>query len=149
MTYIILGVRMEFFNKVNLKQFKTLQYIIDNVEDDHIMCIINCEIRSDKIDTPYYLDTEISISHCTGTYNKGILHAMDVFKHHRMYNITEEKYAQIKEIIEKTFIEENKFITRELSEEYDIIKIEIMEVSDLQDILNKYNEFFNIIDDLA
>lgn len=107
---------MELFNKVNLKQFKTLKYIIDNVQDDHIMCKINCQLRSDKIDAPYYLDTQISISHCTGTYNKGILHAMDVFNHHRMYNITENKYNEIKKIIESTFTQENKHINIELTE---------------------------------
>ena len=140
---------MELFNKVNLKQFETLKYIINNVQDDHIMCIINCEIRSDKIDTPYYLDTEISISHCTGTYNKGILHAMDVFKHHRMYNLLEEKYMEIKDIIEKTFTDENPNLNIEFSDTSDIIKIQVMEVSDLQEIFDKYGVFFNIIDELA
>ena len=140
---------MELFNKVNLKQFETLKYIINNVQDDHIMCIINCEIRSDKIDTPYYLDTEISISHCTGTYNKGILHAMDVFKHHRMYNLLEDKYMEIKDIIEKTFTDENPNLNIEFSDTSDIIKIQVMEVSDLQEIFDKYGVFFNIIDELA
>lgn len=140
---------MEIFNKVNLKQFKTLKYIADNVNDDHIMCKIDCEIRSDKIDTPYYLDTKISISHCTGTYNKGILHAMDVFNHHRMYNITEEKYFQIKDIIETTFLEDTKFIKRNISEKSSVINIELMEVSDLKEILEEYHKFFEIIDDLA
>ncbi|RAP47788.1 MAG: hypothetical protein BZ135_01545 [Methanosphaera sp. rholeuAM6] len=140
---------MELFNKVNLKQFETLKYIIDNVQDDHIMCKINCEIRSDKIDAPYYLDTEISISHCTGMYNKGILHAMDVFKHHRMYNLRENKYNEIRDIIENNFSSEFKCITTEFSDEAYIIKIEVMEVSDLQDIFAEYNEFFKIIDDLA
>lgn len=140
---------MEFFNKVNLKQFETLKYITDNVQDDHIMCKIHCELRSDKIDTPFYLDTQISISHCTGTYNKGILHAMDVFKHHRMYNITEDKYNEIKKIIETTFTNEEEHIKTELTEKADTIKIEVLEVSDLQEILRKYQEFFNIIDELA
>ena len=130
-------------------QFETLKYIINNVQDDHIMCIINCEIRSDKIDTPYYLDTEISISHCTGTYNKGILHAMDVFKHHRMYNLLEEKYMEIKDIIEKTFTDENPHINIEFNDTSDIIKIQVMEVTDLQEIFDKYGAFFNIIDELA
>ncbi len=140
---------MEFFNKVNLKQFETLKYITDNVQDDHIMCKIYCELRSDKIDTPFYLDTQISISHCTGTYNKGILHAMDVFKHHRMYNITEDKYNEIRKIIETTFTNEEEHIKTELTEKADTIKIEVLEVSDLQEILRKYQEFFDIIDELA
>ena len=140
---------MELFNKVNLKQFETLKYIINNVQDDHIMCKINCEIRSDKIDTPYYLDTEISISHCTGTYNKGILHAMDVFNHHRMYNITEDKYNEIKKIIEDTFQSDYEHITTDFSEKADIIKIQVMEVSDLENIFIEFDDFFKIIDDLA
>lgn len=140
---------MELFNQVNLKQFETLKYIINNVQDDHIMCKINCELRTDKIDAPFYLDTEISISHCTGMYNKGILHAMDVFKHHRMYNIKEEKYNEIKFILDKTFTVETDYISREKSDSYDIIKIEVLEVSDLKDIFDKYDEFFKIIDELA
>ena len=117
---------MQFFNKVNLRQFETLKYIADNVQDDHIMCKINCELRSDRIDTPYYLDTEVSISHCTGTYNKGILHAMDVFNHHRMYNILEEKYYEIKDIMEKSFVNQREHITVESSENVNIIKIEVL-----------------------
>lgn len=140
---------MELFNQVNLKQFETLKYIMNNVQDDHIMCKINCELRTDKIDAPFYLDTEFSISHCTGTYNKGILHAMDVFRHHRMYNIKEEKYIEIKDILDKTFSDDDKNINREKTEDYDIIKIEVLEVSDLKAIFEKYEDFFNIIDDLA
>ncbi|MBQ6219752.1 MAG: hypothetical protein IJJ47_08475 [Methanosphaera sp.] len=140
---------MELFNKVNLKQFKTLKYIIDNVDDDHVMCTINCELRSDKIDTPFYLDTEVAITHCTGTYNKGILHAMDVFRHHRMYNIIEDKYDELKDIIETTFNNSNEHISTELSEKYDIIKIECMTVEQLDNVLTEYKEFFSLIDDLA
>lgn len=140
---------MELFNQVNLKQFETLKYIINNVQDDHIMCKINCELRTDKIDAPFYLDTKISISHCTGMYNKGILHAMDVFNHHRMYNIKEEKYNEIKKIIDNTFTEDYPHISRQISENVDIINIEVLEVSDLKDIFDKYDDFFNIIDELA
>ena len=140
---------MELFNQVNLKQFETLKYIINNVQDDHIMCKINCELREDKIDAPFYLDTEISISHCTGTYNKGILHAMDVFRHHRMYNLKKEKYYEIKEIVDNTFTSKDIHITTEKTDVYDIIQIEVLEVSDLKVIFEKYDEFFNIIDELA
>ena len=140
---------MELFNKVKLKQFKTLKYIIDNVDDDHVMCTINCELRSDKIYTPFYLDTEVAITHCTGTYNKGILHAMDVFRHHRMYNIIEDKYDELKDIIETTFNNSNEHISTELSEKYDIIKIECMTVEQLDNVLTVYKEFFSLIDDLA
>lgn len=140
---------MELFNQVNLKQFETLKYIIDNLHDDHIMCKINCELRSDKIDAPFYLDTKISISHCTGMYNKGILHAMDVFNHHRMYNLKEEKYDEIKKIINETFTEEHPHLSIQKNEKSYIIYVEVLEVSDLQEILNKYKDFFNIIDELA
>ena len=140
---------MELFNKVNLKQFETLKYIINNLQDDHIMCKINCELRSDKIDAPFYLDTKISISHCTGMYNKGILHAMDVFNHHRMYNLKEDKYYEIKKIIEETFTEEHPRMSIEKGEKIDTIYIDVLEVSDLKEIFDKYNDFFNIIDELA
>ena len=140
---------MEQFNQVNLKQFQTLKYIAENVQDDHIMCKIVCELRSDKIDAPYYLDTKISISHCTGMYNKGILHAMDVFNHHRMYNLLEEKYNEIKEIIDNTFTKDNPHIKLEKTDAYSIIKIEVLEVADLMQIFEDYDEFFNIIDALA
>ena len=45
---VLLGVIMELFNQVNLKQFETLKYIMNNVQDDHIMCKINCELRTDN-----------------------------------------------------------------------------------------------------
>lgn len=140
---------MGIFNKVNLKQFTTLKYITSNLKDDHSMATINCEIRSDKLDTPYYLDTEIAITHCTGMYNKGILHAMDVFKHHRMYNLREIKYNEIKEMMDNTFNKEDKHITIEKKEKSTVIKIETMTVKELQDILVEYEDFFRIIDELA
>ncbi len=140
---------MELFNKVNLKQFKTLKYISDNVQDDHITCKIKCELRTDKIDAPFYLDTEISISHCTGMYNKGILHAMDIFKHHRLYNLKEEKYNDLKQLFDTAFSEDDSHIIKQSDDGYDILKIEVLEVSDLQNILEKNNDFFNIIDELA
>lgn len=140
---------MELFNQVNLRQFETLKYIINNVQDDHIMCKIKCELRKDKIDAPFYLDTKISISHCTGMYNKGILHAMDVFNHHRMYNIKEDKYNEIKDLIDSSFTEDYPHVSIDIGDDVNIIMIEVLEVSDLKDIFDKYDEFFNIIDELA
>lgn len=140
---------MELFNQVNLRQFETLKYIIDNVQDDHIMCKIKCELRKDKIDAPFYLDTKISISHCTGMYNKGILHAMDVFNHHRMYNIREDKYNEIKDLIDSSFTEDYPHVSIDIGDDVNIIMIEVLEVSDLKDIFDKYDDFFKKIDELA
>lgn len=141
---------MKPFHKSNLKQFETLKYIIENTQEHHITCIINIMIQSDKIDTPYYMDTEIAITECTQTENKGIVHAMDVLKHHRMYNITEDKYREMKKIIDEKFKDaDDKTITTNLTSTKDEIEIRTLNKSKLDKILTEYEELFKIIDDLA
>lgn len=141
---------MQPFHKSNLKQFETLKYIIENTQEHHITCIINIMIQSDKIDTPYYMDTEIAITECTQTENKGIVHAMDVLKHHRMYNITEDKYREMKKIIDEKFKDaDDKTVTTNLAPTKDEIEIRTLNKSKLDKILTEYEELFRIIDDLA
>ena len=139
----------ELFNKQNLKQFKTLQYLTENTDEEHSMCKINILLTTEKIDTPYYLDTQIAITHCTGTYSKGILHAMDVLKHHRMYNMTEEKYKELYEAIKEIFNEENDEINIIQTPTQQEITIETLTTEKLVKILGKYHEFFDKIDQLA
>lgn len=141
---------METFNNANLRQFQTLQHIIDNSDEEHITCIINILIQSDKIDTPYYLDTKIKITHCAETINKVIVHAMDVLENHRMYNITEEKYNQIKTLVDKLFEGNNDLRTKtEITPQKDGIQIITMNKKKLQKTLNEYENLFQVIDDLS
>lgn len=63
---------MTLFSKINLKQFETLNYIVNNTDIAHITCIIKCIIQSDKLETPYYMDTEISLSHCVEMRKRGL-----------------------------------------------------------------------------
>lgn len=139
----------ELFNKQNLKQFKTLKYLTENTDEKHSMCKINILLTTEKIDTPYYLDTQIAITHCTGTYSKGILHAMDVLKHHRMYNITEEKYQELHKTIKETFTQENDEVNLIQTPSQQEIEIETLTTEKLVEVLEMYQEFFDKIDQMA
>ncbi|OED29888.1 hypothetical protein [Methanosphaera sp. WGK6] len=142
---------MNLFEKSDLIEFKTLKYIIDNTEEHHITCKINIMMQSDKIDTPYYMDTKIAITHCSETENKGIIHAMDVLSHHRMYNLTEEKYNEMKNIIEYSFSkkEQTKILTVNMTDTKYEIEIRTLNKTKLDKILSQYKILFDKIDELA
>lgn len=140
---------MTLFSKINLKQFETLNYIVNNTDIAHITCIIKCIIQSDKLETPYYMDTEISLSHCIENEEKGIVHAMDVFKHHRMYNLNEKTYIKLQKSMIDTFSNEHeKTLETDFSKNKQIIEIRTMNASKLKKILEKYETFFKQVDAL-
>ena len=75
---------------------------------------------------------------------------MDVLENHRMYNITEEKYNQIKTLFDKLFKDNNDLRTKtEITPQKDEIQIITMNKKKLQKTLNEYENLFQIIDDLS
>ena len=91
---------MNFMNDgANIKQFGMINYVNENSNDDHVISKISIVLRRDKIEAPYYMDTKIRMSSCIDMPENGIVHAMDIVNHHRMYNLTEEKYDIIKSLI--------------------------------------------------
>lgn len=140
---------MNLFNEINLKEFELLKYISQNTKSPHVTCIIKILLQSDKIETPYYMDTEISLSYCMENHNKGIVHAMDVLKHHRMYNLTEEKFNEFKKTMKNFENTQEKTIKTEFTKNKQTIEIQTLNTSKLKYILEEYKELFEKIDQLA
>ena len=86
-------------NSANIKQFQLIRFINENCSDDHVISKISIVLRRDKIEAPYYMVTKIRLSTCIDRQDNGVIHAMDILNHHRMYNLTEDKYIEIKSLI--------------------------------------------------
>ena len=56
-------------------------------------------LRRDKLEAPYYMNTKIRLSSCLDNGEKGLIHAMNILNHNRMYNLTEDKYNEIRTMI--------------------------------------------------
>ena len=141
---------MDFYNNVNLKHFTFLKYILDTVNDDHVTCKIHFLLSSNRIDVPYYMQVKVSLTHCTGIYQTGIVHAMDIFNHERMYNITEDRYNAMLDEFNKYFTQEDdEFIKYNINDELRELTFITMSADDLRKVISKYAGFFETIDSLV
>ena len=86
-------------NTANIRQFQLIRFISENSDDEHVISKISIVLRRDKLEAPYYMTSKIRMSTCIDRKDNGIVHAMDILNHQRMYNLTEEKYNQIKSLI--------------------------------------------------
>lgn len=141
---------MTFMNdNANIKQFQLIKFLNENVNDDHVISRISIVLRRDKLEAPYYMNTKIRLSSCLDNGEKGLIHAMNILNHSRMYNLTEEKYNEIKSLIIDTF-EDNESDQVEFSKNDKQIKITIMSKNDLEfkNLFESYHELFDKIDNL-
>ena len=140
---------MTFMNKsANIKQFQLIKFINENCDDDHLISKISIVLRRDKIEAPYFMDTKIRLSSCVDMEENGIIHAMDILNHNRMYNLTEDKYAEIKSLITDAFDEESDKIKIFKKEKQ--LKIVLMSKNDdeIRALFNEYGDLFEKIDNL-
>ena len=86
-------------NNANIKQFQLIKFLNENVNDDHVISRISIVLRRDKLEAPYYMNTKIRLSSCLDNGEKGLIHAMNILNHSRMYNLTEDRYNEIKSLI--------------------------------------------------
>ena len=86
-------------SSANIKQFQLVKFINENSSDEHVISKISIILRRDKIEAPYYMLSKIRLSSCIDMEDNGIIHAMDILNHHRMYNLTEDKFNEIKSLI--------------------------------------------------
>ena len=141
---------MTFMNdNANIKQFQLIKFLNENVNDDHVISRISIVLRRDKLEAPYYMNTKIRLSSCLDNGEKGLIHAMNILNHSRMYNLTEERYNEIKSLILDTF-ENNQSEQVEFSKNDKQIKIALMSKNDaeFQNIYENYHELFEKIDNL-
>ena len=136
-------------NNANIKQFQLIKFLNENVNDDHVISRISIVLRRDKLEAPYYMNTKIRLSSCLDNGEKGLIHAMNILNHSRMYNLTEEKYNEIKSLIIDTF-EGNESDQVEFTKNDKQIKIAIMSKNDeeFKSLFESYQELFEKIDNL-
>ena len=135
-------------NNANIKQFQLIRFINENCIDNHVISKISIVLRRDKIEAPYFMDTKIRLSSCVDMEENGIIHAMDILNHNRMYNLTEDKYAEIKSLITDAFDEESDKVKIFKKEKQ--LKIVLMSKNDdeIRALFNEYGELFEKIDNL-
>ena len=135
-------------NNANIKQFQLIRFINKNCIDDHVISKISIVLRRDKIEAPYYMDTKIRLSSCVDMEENGIIHAMDILNHNRMYNLTEDKYAEIKSLITDAFDNESDNV--KIFKKENQLKIVLMSKNDdeIRALFNDYGELFEKIDNL-
>ncbi len=141
---------MTFMNdNANIKQFQLIKFLNENVNDDHVISRISIVLRRDKLEAPYYMNTKIRLSSCLDNGDKGLIHAMNILNHSRMYNLTEERYNEIRSMIINTF-EDNKSEQVEFSKNDKQIKIAIMSKDDeeFKSLYENYHDLFEKIDNL-
>ena len=136
-------------NNANIKQFQLIKFLNENVNDDHVISRISIVLRRDKLEAPYYMNTKIRLSSCLDNGENGLIHAMNILNHSRMYNLTEEKYNEIKSLIIDTF-EGNESDQVEFTKNDKQIKIAIMSKNDeeFKSLFESYQELFEKIDNL-
>ena len=136
-------------NNANIKQFQLIKFLNENVNDDHVISRISIVLRRDKLEAPYYMNTKIRLSSCLDNGENGLIDAMNILNHSRMYNLTEDRYNEIKSLIIDTF--ENKQSEQvEFSKNDKQIKIDLMSKNDeeFKNLYENYHELFEKIDNL-
>ena len=139
---------MNFTNpSANIRQFRLLRFIYENSNDEHVVSKISIVLRRDKPEAPYYMSTVVRVSTCIDMPERGMVHAMDMLNHHRMHNLTETVYNQIRELIIAGKDSEQVKITKEDGR----LKMEMTSKSreEFEMLLNRYNELFDAIDGLV
>lgn len=139
---------MTFLNKnANIRQFQLVRFMNENCSDDHVISKITIVLRRDKIEAPYYMSIVVRLSTCIDMPENGMIHAMDMLNHHRMHNLTEEKYNEIQTLIIDADCDELVKVSREDNR----LKMEMTSKSDdeFEELLNKHHDLFKRIDNLV
>ena len=136
-------------NDANIKKFQLIKFLNENCNDDHVISRISIVLRRDKLEAPYYMNTKIRLSSCLDNGEKGLIHAMNILNHSRMYNLTEDRYNEIQSMINDTF-EDNQSEQVEFSKNDKQLKIAIMSKNDeeFKNLYENYHELFEKIDNL-
>lgn len=137
-------------NDANIKQFELIKFINENCSDDHIISKISIVLRRDKIEAPYYMDTNIKLSTCIDRPDAGVIHAMDMLNHNRKYNLTEEKYYEIESLINDAYDNDSESNQVKISKTDEKLKIVLTSINDDENrnLFERYNELFEKIDNL-
>lgn len=138
-------------NSANIKQFQLIKFINENCSDDHVISKISIVLRRDKIEAPYYMDTKIRLSSCLDKQDNGVIHAMNLLNHNRMHNLTEDRYNEIKSLINDAFDGNDESDQVKVFKDEKRLKIVLMSKNDeeMRNIFKNYHELFDTIDNLV
>ena len=142
---------MTFMNKgANIKQFQLVRFINENSSDDHVISKISIVLRRDKIEAPYYMDTKIRLSSCIDMADNGIMHAMNILNHNRMYNLTQETYNEIESMICDAFGDVEQSDSVKIFKKEKRLKVVLMSKNDeeFKNLFESHQELFDKIDSL-
>ena len=134
-------------SSANIKQFQLVKFINENSSDEHVISKISIILRRDKIEAPYYMLSKIRLSSCIDMEDNGIIHAMDILNHHRMYNLTEDKFNEIKSLINNLSDNSDQI---KISKKDKQLKIVLMSKNDdeFSTLFKNCRELFEKIDNL-
>lgn len=134
-------------NNSNIKQFQLIKFLNENCSDDHVISKISIILRRDKIEAPYYMDTKIRLSSCIDNPENGLIHAMDLLTHNRMYNLTENSYNEIKSLIDENHESDQVNISKKDKH----LKMVLTSKNDdeFRNLFKNYHELFDKIDNLV
>lgn len=138
-------------SSANIKQFQLVEYINENCSDDHVISKISIVLRRDKIEAPYYMITKIKMSSCIDRQDNGLIHAMDMLNHHRMHNLTEDRYNEIKSLIVNASDDCSLSDQVKVIEKENQLKLILMSKNDdeFRNLFKSYSELFEKIDNLV
>lgn len=142
---------MNFLNNgANIKQFQLVRFMNENCSDDHVISKVSIVLRRDKIEAPYYMDTKIRLSSCIDMPDNGIIHAMDILNHNRMYNLTEDKYNEIESLITGASGSVTESDQVKIFKEENRLKLVLMSRNEeeFRNLFKEYCELFDKIDNL-
>ena len=142
---------MTFMNKgANIKQFQLVRFINENSSDDHVISKISIVLRRDKIEAPYYMDTKIRLSSCIDMADNGIMHAMNILNHNRMYNLTQETYNEIRSMICDAFGDVEQSDSVKIFKKDKRLKVVLMSKNEeeFNNLFESHKELFDKIDSL-
>lgn len=131
-------------DNANIKQFELIRFVNENSSDDYVMSKISIVLRRDKLEAPYYMVTKIKLSTCLDNPDNGVIHAMDMLNHQRRHNLTQDKYNQIKSLID----ENDHTDYADITEDEKQLKIVLMSRNpeEFANIFKDYGELFDVID---
>ena len=143
---------MTFMNdSAIIKQFQLIKYINENCCDDHVISKISIVLRRDKIEAPYYMTAKIRLSSCIDMPDNGIIHAMDILNLNRMYNLTEDKYNEIKSLVIDASGSADESESVKIFKEDKRLKMVLMSKNDeeFRSLFENCRELFDKIDDMV
>ena len=136
---------MTFMNdNANMKQFQLLKFINENCDDNHVISKVSIVLRRDKIEAPYYMVTKIRLSTCIDRPENELIHAMDIINHARRYNLTENKYNEIKSMLISEFDNDESKQVKILNKDEEL-KVDLMTINDeeFKNLFKSHQELFD------